>query len=685
MTAAHQPEIARLLDLCTGRGRAVLVTPAMAKDPHHFYAGITRPPVFSMLEALLLALGGTLPDGSRRYEEIVVVSSGSEYDENGADCPREEIVKFQSPAGTIERGGEWRTWWYRGSPRPAATPSSTPASAITLRPAPRLAAAASSPDFPSYPTDVPGDRGARFPNRHLALRRIIGNLQSGRRRALLLVNLAVLDYIGPSAIDRAIAEEHAGIKDVGIRDMQWLTDFINASVGDDASTLDVVFFTRNVDRAVAWRTVGLPRRPNKWEGQWSVVKYSAVRLPHIQFPCGPYPWGPMFSNDSSFTRHDGTSDGRAEMETRYHERTLLRLLRGETIEGFASRLRAGNVSPTVPTVSRPVAGLDPDYWAALDVAAVEAAFRRRYFASGSIVCRAQIAPRPALPLVDNLFAAMHRLHSLARTEPRRLADAVIVKEWRTASTILLFGAAGTGKTLLGELLCPLMFGHDVLTVSGSEVASGGDRDPGQGLKYKLFGAPNPYQGAEALTPLGQHVVQHHGFTTLIFDEFEKAIPGDLQAALSPLYELCAKRVYKPANGSANTHLDNAIIVVTANLDAWPAPGITPTNQGAVERRILPWQYAEFAPDQIQQYAEWYMVNYLFRQLDGTSVCYLSRPPKGISGLSLNARMPEAVAKALDDSGLLSLLDQSLESRRLSAATAPTFLDVAPILEDVLAG
>jgi hypothetical protein len=681
-TGAHQPEIARLLELCTGSGKVVLIAPS-DPEPHHFYAGITRPPVRSMLDAILLALGGRLPDGALRYEEIVVVSTGTQYDEQGRDCPIDEAVVLDgSGSEAVVRGDDWRTWWYR-RPRAAQRPAPPAPGEINTRPRPLAAAAPPRERFGRFDVDVPGHSGINFPNRHQALKQIVDGLQARSHRTLLIVNLAALDYPTPDGIDDATAHDHARIHDVGIRDMRWLPRFIDGYEGLSASTLDVVLYSRNSSRIAAFRGEGLPRPPRTWLRLWPRTNYNGSNLHAVSFPCGPYPWGNVFSHDAGFREPDGGQRSSRHALAQYHLRTLPRLLRGRSTAGDVTRLRAGNVAPRPPVVTGPAQGLDRAYWAALDVPAVEAAFRRQYFAGGSITCEATIEPAPQRGLIDNLFDVMRMLQELASNNSREFTSQATFKQWRSASTILLSGTAGTGKSLFGKALCPLLFGHEAHVFRCAELGGGGGADPAAHMKFKLFGASHPYEGAGELTPTAVHLTQHHGFTVLIFDEIEKAISTDLQSAFSPLYNLLELRVYEPSNGQPATNLMNAVVILTSNLSAWPPESISGENHGGIERRVLPWRYGPLSQDQMRQCAEWFLVKHIQERLDQTAVCYCSRSVAAVERLSLLAKVPSAVESDLRGQGYVRQVEAVLSERKLTADTVTPLLDVAPLLEVAL--
>jgi hypothetical protein len=654
------------------------VVPA-SDHPHHFYAGVTRAPALSFLEALLLTLGGDLPDGSRRYEEIVVVSANVLYNEGSLDKPPAEIIRFTTSAVAVERNAEWATWWFRKPASIAAGKAVTeggrpdPKSQESRRQLynqPRRTATDTevAPLFPLQITcTVAGDK---YPIRHRELRQIVETLAAHQHRTLLLLEMAVLDYPTPSAAPA----DHELIVETGIEAMAWFPDWINAR-SESPGPLDIVLYGRNRRRLEAFLGEGLPRRRPGQTGPWHASHYHGRNLIWIEYPCGAFPWGErLFTGDRGFEVRDGTRDDSPEGRRSYPNRTLRALLRGETPSGDLARIRIAIVRPVPPPRPEPQEWIDREFWSRIDLPALRQALAREYF--GSETNHA----------IQNLLSALELMQGNARVilDPRDFHHSV-AERWRQASTLFLWGEGGTGKSYLGNVLAELIYGYHGHLFKCQESGGGGYRDPVSGFRSRFFGAPPGYQDSDRLTDAGRHLVETQGFTTLIFDEVNMIAPDDFGNSMRVLYGIVHDRTYS----SQNPHLIqnrpislwNSVFVLTANLSRFPPPGLEAQDQEAVTRRVSAHELKLLEDREVAGFVQWYLPRAVESSLGGVAGCTCDDLTPVLKRLPFQGRSPDKLRKEL--TRIVEATQASLRESGITLARCPLVLDITEHLLKVL--
>lgn len=673
-------EVARLLSVCRGQGAVAAVVPSL-EQPHHFYAGIARAPALSFLEALLLVLGGNLPDGRRRYEEIVVINANLLWNEQDLDKPPDEIIRLSSASGPVERNADWATWWFR---KPASVNAAKTAAGGD-RPDPKnretrrqlynqpRQAAEDSDAARQFPLQITATvSGEKYPNRHRELKQIVEMLASRQHRTLLLLELAVLDYPTP---DSAPAD-HGTIVEKGIEAMRWFPAWINAR-SESPGPLDVVLYGRNRRRLEAFLGDGLPRRRQGQghAGEWQTSSYHGRNLVWIEYPCGPFPWGErLFTGDRGFEPRDGTRDDSPEGRRSYPNRTLRALLRGETPSGEVSRIRFTSVRPVPPPRPDPHERIDREFWSRIDLPALRQALARDYF--GSETNRA----------VQGLLSTIEVMQENARVilDPRDFHDSV-AERWRQTSTLFLWGEGGTGKSYLGQVLAELVYGHHGHLVRCQESGGGGHRDPVSGFRSRFFGAPPGYVDSDRLTDAGRHLVETQGFTTLVFDEVNMIAPDDFGHSMRVLYGVVHDRTYSPQNPHLTQNrpisLWNTIFILTANLSRFPPPGLEVQDQQAVTRRVSAHELKLLDDGEVPGFVQWYLPRAVENALGGVAMCTCADLTEELGRLQLLSRSPDKLRKEL--TGVVEAVQGSLREAGITPATSPLILDITAAVREAI--
>lgn len=679
-----RPEIASLLQACQGHGAVVAAVPAGTPPVHHFYAGVTRAPAVSFLEALLLVLGGDLPDGGgRRYDEIVVVSASRKWNEDNLDKPGEEILRLSLPGGVTERGGEWATWWYR---KPAQT-DAPPAGRSTDggRPDPlgkgrssraerwsdlgqRPSGTGTAAEFPLQITCT--EQGRKFPDRHQELKRIIETLQERPHRTLLLLEISVLDYATPESAPA----DHHDISEEGIRQMSWFPAWIDAQ-SERGGRLDVVIYSRNRNRVDAFLGAGLPRRPNNYNGEWPVSFYHGRNLIRVEYPCGPFPWGErLFIGDRGFAAQDGTLGDSPQGKRSYSNRNLRSLLRGETPSGDMARLRFAAARPLPPPRPEPHDLIDREFWSRIELPVLRRALDREYFGARENAALVE--------LLDTIAFMQDRARSLSH--PQDFHEAV-KNRWLKASTIFLWGEGGLGKSHLGSVLCELIYGHKQLVVRCQESGGGGARDPVLVFRTKFFGAPAGFESGNQLTGVGLHLNTTRGFTVVVLDEADQIAPDDFGSSMKVLYGVVHDREYSPQNQALTQNrplsLWNTIFVLTANLKSFPPPALEPEALEAVSRRFSSYEMTALDKDGAVRFAQWYLPRAVENTLGGVALCTCDDLTEELRRLQLRDRSPAKVQQALGR--VVRRAADAMEQAGITPQRCPSLLDVTQYLREAL--
>jgi hypothetical protein len=647
----------------------VLVGPVDVASAHHFYAGISRAPALSLLEALLLMLGGTRPDGGRRYEEIVVVNAGIGVDP--LDKPEEEVISLRTPTGgSLKHGENWETWWYR---RPAKQRRDlTPDDAS--RPSPRRKRWA-EPDASNetmFPVQLLAESGAKFPNRFRQLRQIVERLSTESHSALLLVELASLNYYRPS---QEVIEGHSQLSGEALKYLMWLKDWINGRSLRPTSRLDVIFYSRNGAQLDAFMNNGLPERPAQREQSgainWPQFVYNGRNIHVIRFPGGPHPWGDMFSaRDARFERIDGCPSDAQTGQSAFPGRTLRALLRGRSPSGEPVRLRFGAPNPVVPSRTTSVLDIDAAFWAKVDVEAIEAALDRRYFGARQTQA------------VTGFLAELRWRRKLCQTEPTRLETNEVRARWKQNSSLVLWGKGGGGKSFFGETIAPLLFGHDALLFECQKTRSTWQ------FQAQFFGAPPGYQNSDTLTAAGAHLVGNRGYAVVILDEFQEIHPENFADGVKTIYGLVQNRIYSAStpqlHGNQPIPLWNTIFVATANLDSWPPASVSETDRGAIMRRFRAYEILELNDEQVTEFVRWKLCRVIEDQLSGVTFCHCEPLLGEIRRLGLAERTPDLLAKKLQsDEGPIAAVLSALARSGVTVGNAPAYFDVTALVREAL--
>jgi hypothetical protein len=482
--------------------------------------------------------------------------------------------------------------------------------------------------------------------------------------------MAVLDYPTPASAP----VEHAQIVETGIELMSWFPAWINSRT-ESPGPLDVVLYSRNRRRLEAFLGEGLPRRPSHHGGPWHACHYHGRNLTWIEYPCGRYPWGEgLFTGDSGFDARDGTRDDSPQGRKGYSNRTLRALLRGETQSGDLARIRVTSVRPIPP--ARPVRGdalIDREFWSQVDLPMLRQALGREYF--GSVTNQA----------VQNLLAVLELMQENARQiqQPRDFHDSVAGR-WRHASTLLLWGEGGTGKSYLGKVLAELVYGHQGFLLKCQESGGGGRRDPIV-FRSRFFGAPPGYQDADQLTDAGRHLVETQGFTTLVFDEVNMIAPEDFGSSMRVLYGVVHDRSYSPQNPHLTQNrpisLWNSIFVLTANLGQFPPTGLEAQDREAVTRRVSAYELKMLADAEVPAFAQWFLPRAVETALGGIAICTCDDLSGALAHLPFTSRSPDKLRQEL-----APVVDAAHASLRLAGITrvrCPLVLDITEHLRKAL--
>jgi hypothetical protein len=695
MSGEHPPlhrDIARLLDACQGQGSVVTVKPAgPPADHHHFYAGVARAPALSFLEALLLVLGGNREDGCRRYEEIVVATAGTSWSGDDLQRSLEEALMLPSTADPAERGGAWGVWWYRRPPLAATAAtarSAAPAPETGGRPDPggprresRLGAygnvgtaaqiARAGGPGAAFPLQISAtETGDRFPKRCVELGAIIETLERRTHRTLLLLELGVLDYPSPEQAPRG----HAEITGTGPTSLLWLPHWIDARSGK-RHLLDVVLYSRNRQVVEAFQGSGLPRRPANHPGRWPTVAYQGRNVVGIEYPCGAFPWGPQFAGDGGFKPLDGAARDGHEQRGSYPNRTLKALLRGESLSAGGARLKIADVRPTPPPHGGASAWIDREFWSRVEVQLLRESLRREYFGAENSKA------------VQDLLGAIEFMQRKAQTigDPELFHNTVKAR-WQRASALFLWGDGGMGKSFIGKLLAPLVYGvGDPPIIKCQEMGDGHGQGTGH-FRNQFFGPAPGYFNADVPTIIGRHLIETQGFTVVILDEVNRIAP-QFEDSMFVLFGILEDRQYLPGNASLVDHkpinLWNTIFVLSANLSSFPPPEVPAQNRSAIERRVSAHHIKTLDRDGIHEFGQWYLPTTLEKRLGGVVVCSCSDLRDDIAGLAIEATNPDVLIKTHLDP-VVDTAQSALEQQGITSLTSPLFLDVTGVLRHALA-
>ena len=672
MNQTALPAVAHLLNRLDGSGATVCVAPA-TPCAHHFATGTGAAPTHSLLDALLRTLGGDLPDGRRRYNEIAVVSAGAAFGLDLQQRPEEEVLRLAvTGEEALKRGQRFETWIYR-SPQPAASPAPPVAALTEDHPDPgdasdwranMEASQHSEGLFPPFPIQIPlTQQGVELSRRHEALARVAEELGRRPHPTLLMVEIDILDY--PST---ALApQDHPRQSEVGIELLRWLPGWIDERARR-GSQLDVVLYSRFPERLDAFTSTGLPRRPvGLGDGvAWPTCRYLGRNLDRIAWPAGSHPWGRQFRGDKGFQRVDGTPGDKPEGQLDHGNRTLRRLLRDH-------RVQLAQLRPHPPIPTGVGHRLDPGFWAKVELDTLEQAISQELFGAE------ENAP------LRGLLSALRRLQASARiAESAEAFHFANIALWQRATRLLAWGTGGSGKSMLGKVLCPLLYGHEALVIKCDRMP-GSAQDPAASFKHQFFGAPPGHVGSDQLTPAGQHIVETGGYTVIVFDEFNRIADGDLSASLKALYSLLEDRSYLPANGpltgNREISLWNAVILLTANLAGFPGPGVAPQDVDAIKRRVSAHRFSPPDRRQALDFASWYLRKQLQADLGGVTICHCEdlRPElerRGLEGTNL-----DDLSKGLWP--VVAAAKEIIDARGINPSNAPLFLDVTAPLRAAL--
>jgi hypothetical protein len=272
------------------------------------------------------------------------------------------------------------------------------------------------------------------------------------------------------------------------------------------------------------------------------------------------------------------------------------------------------------------------------------------------------------------------------TDPQKFHDAV-ADRWRKASTLLLWGEGGTGKTYLGKILSDLVFGDHRDPFPCQQSSSGGQDNLGYGFKARVFGSPPGYIGSERLTSVGQQFFETRGFTVMIFDEIQTiAPPANFGEGMKPLYDLVYERKYMPEN-SALTHnrpiwLWNTIFVLTANLPSFPPPGVAQHDQTAIVRRVSAHEVKLLRDDEVAAFVQWHLPRAVQFRLGGVAVCTCDDLTREFRRLRLLNRSLDLLRSELEPT--LDRIMGILRARDVTPSNAPLALDITDAVRKAIA-
>lgn len=514
------------------------------------------------------------------------------------------------------------------------------------------------------------ETGDRFPKRCVEVSAIIQILERRPHRTLLLLELGVLDYPSPEQAPRA----HAEITGTGPASLLWLPQWIDARSGG-RHRLDVVLYSRNPQVVEAFQRSGLPRRPPNHTGRWPAVAYQGRNLVAVDYPCGGFPWGQRFAGDCGFKALDGAArDGYAQRGS-YPNRTLKALLRGESLSGGGARLKIADVRPTPPPRGAASTWIDREFWSRVEVHLLRETLRREYFGAED--------SKP----VQELLAAIELMQRKAQTiaDPELFHNTVKAR-WQRASALFLWGDGGVGKSFIGKLLAPLIYGVNEPPIVMCQQGGGGHAQDVGYFRNQFFGPAAGFEGGRELTTIGHHLDETQGYTVLILDEVNTIAP-QFKDSMVVLFGILEDRQYLPGNASLVGHkpinLWNTIFVLSANLSSFPPPEVPSESRGAIERRVSAHHIRTLDREGISQFGQWYLPATLEKRLGGVVVCTCGDLRDDIAGLAIEAESPDALIKDHLDP-IVETAQCALEQQGITSLTSPLFLNVTGALRHALA-
>jgi hypothetical protein len=198
------------------------------------------------------------------------------------------------------------------------------------------------------------------------------------------------------------------------------------------------------------------------------------------------------------------------------------------------------------------ARIDRDFWLGIDVQAVRNSLAKNYFGAESNEAIAEL-----LATIE-----MMQQRSKFILDPQDFHQSVMDR-WRRASSILLWGEGGSGKTYLAQILSDSIFNRSGFFFACQE--AGGSHDSyGNLFRSRAFGSPPGYVGSDRLTDLGAHLLETGGFTVIVLDEVDRIVPDNPSVGFEMLYGLFYDRAYLPSNpaltGNTRVSLWNTIFV-----------------------------------------------------------------------------------------------------------------------------
>jgi hypothetical protein len=316
--------------------------------------------------------------------------------------------------------------------------------------------------------------------------------------------------------------------------------------------------------------------------------------------------------------------------------------------------------------------IDRAFWSSIDIPLLRQSLQKEYFGADQ---------NQAL---QNLLKTIDFMQRQAKTilDPESF-HRVVQDRWMQASVILLWGEGGTGKTYLSRLLAPLVYGHPgyLYQCQGSGWSQFGDQF--SGFRSGFYGTPPGYQGSDRLTDVGRHLAETGGFTVITLDEVDGIVPGDFGSSLRTLFDLLWDRTYLPSNASLTwddpISLWNTIFVLTANLPAFPPPGLPREERKALTRRISAYEIRWITGEAVLAFAQWYLLGRLESMLKVFCTC--GDLSQEIRRLGLGGGSPYLLSRRL--APILDVALHELEEVGISPATAPPALDVTAILRQAL--
>lgn len=542
------PEITRLLQEADGTGKIFVVSPgrtvmdaAAETGPSHYYTGVTTAPCASLLQSLLLAIGGRLVgdrDSELRYKVIAVASAGDtgvHGDTGGADYPEQFAVRGKPVHGP--------TFWFQR----VAKGDGSGADLVRRR-------RGVEPTPPGHQSEViPLETGARFPSRHIFFSQKVTELLALNVRAALLIDVACLDLLRD---DDAAA--HQEVEDVG--KMHAFKDLLGRP------PLDIFFYGRNLTRTQSLLGEGLPnKRQVRVNGEpalptrWRQFTLRGKRAVEIEWPTT----GPV---DDLFNVNPVDGEANRLKECLETHRLARPRARAEQRRGLEPRKR------------------DHAFWSGIEWSAVIQDLATNYF----------------LRTGDDT-SPLRKLLDLAGD------PATSDKAWKTASNLVLFGAAGMGKTSFAKQLCNAVFGHDAFVL----------QVPQANFEKTFLGAEPSFIGSDVLQPVGRHILATRGYTVVCLDEI-----GNLRnmEEAKCLFRFVDERQYSPLAAhlvpGGSVPAWNTIIVATGNLPEWPPSTLQADVRDAFERRFTPVRFDRVRDEELPEF-----VAFAFRRQLAKCDCY----------------------------------------------------------------